>query len=149
MGKIDIREGTKGGRGKEVARWVPVDGAGECALENADTTRQTLGCGNNLLRPGESFDEVVNRGELHRARVTLRRHKIKGYHALRAAWACDRYMELAGCPVPVVVQALPADRLPADPAAISLAEELGLLLSEELGHNRLDILAAYIGTHRK
>ena len=148
-GKIDIREGTKGGRGKEVARWVPVDGAGDCALENADTTRQTLGCGNNLLRPGESFDELVNRGEIHRARVILHRHGIKGYHHLRAAWACDRYMDLSNYPAPVVAQALPADEFPPDPAAGPLAEELGLLLSEELGHNRLDILAAYIGTHRK
>ncbi|MDP2431130.1 MAG: integrase domain-containing protein [Pseudomonadota bacterium] len=147
-GQIDIREGTKGGRGKEVARWVPVDGAGDCALENADTTRQTLGCGNNLLRPGESFDELVNRGEIHRARIVLHRHGIQGYHTLRAAWACDRYRELADYPAPVVAQALPAEALPPDPAAESLAEELGLL-STELGHNRLDILAAYIGAHRK
>lgn len=148
-GKIDIREGTKGGRGKEVARWVPVDGAGDCALENANTTRQTLGRGNNLLRPGESFDELVNRGEIHRARVILHRHGIKGYHHLRAAWACDRYMALSDSPAPVVAQAIPVNELPPDPAAKSLTEELGLQLSVELGHNRLDTLVAYIGAHRK
>jgi hypothetical protein len=148
-GAIDVREGTKGGRGKEVARWVPVDGAADCALENADTIRRELGCGNNLLKPSETYDDFVNDGEIHKARAILHRHGIAGYHDLRAAWACDRFRELADRPAPVVAQCLPSDDLTEEEAEAveTLSKELGLELAQELGHNRLDVLAAYIGSH--
>lgn len=150
-GEIDVREGTKGGRGREVARWVPVDGAGDCALENADATRRELGCGNNLLKPHETYDSLVNDGEIRAARRILHRYGIKGYHDLRAAWACDRYFELAGRHAPVVMQNSPPDELPEEEAEAveTLSKELGLELAQELGHNRLDVLAAYIGSHRR
>ncbi len=151
-GKIDVREGTKGGRGKEVARWVPVvDGAGDCALENADSTRRELGCENNLLKPHETYDSFVNDGEIHRARAILHRHGIKGYHDLRAAWACDRYCDLVGRCAPVVEQCSPSDELSEEEseAVATLSAELGLELAQELGHNRLDVLAAYVGSHRR
>jgi hypothetical protein len=150
-GEIDVREGTKGGRGKEVARWVPVDGAGDYALDYADLIRLDLDCGTNLLKPHESYDSLVNDGEIHKARAILHRHGIKGYHDLRAAWACDRYYELAFRHPPVVLQNAPSDEMPEDEAEATetLAKELGLELAQELGHNRLDVLAAYIGSHRR
>ncbi|MFZ5574589.1 MAG: integrase domain-containing protein [Pseudomonadota bacterium] len=150
-GKIDVREGTKGGRGKEVARWVPVDGAADCALENADSVRREQGCGNNLLKPHETYDGFVNDGEIHKARTILHRHGIKGYHELRAAWACDRYFELAGRCAPVVEQCSPSDEQSEEEseAVATLSTELGLELAQELGHNRLDVLAAYIGSHHR
>lgn len=151
FGKIDVREGTKGGRGKEIARWVPVDGAGDCALNNADATRRALGCGNNLLWPHETYDSFVNDGEIHKARAILHRHGIKGYHDLRAAWACDRYFELADRHAPVVLQNCPPDESSEEEteAIETLSKELGLELAQELGHNRLDILAAYIGSYHR
>jgi hypothetical protein len=79
-GAIDVREGRKGGRGRDVARRVPVDGAADYALDNADTIRRELGCGNNLLKPSETYDDFVNDGEIHRARAILHRHGIQGYH---------------------------------------------------------------------
>lgn len=150
-GEIDVREGTKGGRGKEVARWVPVDGAGDCALDNTDAVRRELGCGSNLLRPHETYDGFVNDGEIHRARAILHRHGIEGYHDLRAAWACDRYFELSDRHAPVVMQCSPPDDLPEEEAEAvkTLTKELGLELAQELGHNRLDVLAAYVGSHRQ
>jgi hypothetical protein len=66
-GQIDIREGTKGGRGKEVERWVPVSERGRLALREAVQVRNQLG-GQNLLKPDETFDDLVNDGEVHRAR---------------------------------------------------------------------------------
>ena len=151
LGKIDVREGTKGGRGKEVARWVPVDAAADCALKNADSTRREQGCGNNLLKPHETYDSFVNDGEIHKARAILHRHGIKGYHELRAAWACDRYFELTGRRAPVVEECSPSDELSEEEseAMTTLSKELGLELAQELGHNRLDVLAAYIGSHRR
>jgi hypothetical protein len=48
-GQIDVREGTKGGRGREVERWVPVSERGSAALMDAVRVRNQLGCGQNLL----------------------------------------------------------------------------------------------------
>jgi len=150
-GEIDVREGTKGGRGKEVARWVPVDGAAECALDYADMIRREQGCGSNMLKAHESYDDFVNDGEIHKARAILHRHGIKGYHDLRAAWACDRYRQLVDRDAPVVLQNCPEQYLPEEEAVAieTLSCELGLELAQELGHNRLDVLAAYIGSHRR
>lgn len=78
-GQIDVREGTKGGRGKEVDRWVPVSERGRATLLESARVRTRLGCGQNLLRPDERFDDLVNNGEIHRARKVLHAFGIKGY----------------------------------------------------------------------
>lgn len=135
-GQIDVREGTKGGRGKEVARWVSVSARGQVALREAVQVRNQLD-GQNLLRPDESFDDLVNGGEVHRARKILHEFGSKGYHELRAAWACERYQEISGATAPVVQ------------AGTSLGQEndeqFRLTLARELGHDRIDVVAAYIG----
>jgi len=99
-GAIDVREGRKGGRGRDVARWVLVDGPADCALDNANTIGRELDCGNNLLKPSETYDDFVNDGEIHSARAILHRHGIEGYHDRRAAWACDRYPSSLTAPRP-------------------------------------------------
>ena len=137
QGAIDIREGTKGGRGKEVERWVPVSPRGKQALAEASSVRDTMGCIGNLLRHGESIDEFVNCGEVHRARCHLHEFGIKGYHDLRAAWACERYQQLTGSPAPVFQ--------PTNPADSETDRQAREILSRELGHDRIDVVAAYIG----
>lgn len=136
LGQIDIREGTKGGRGKEVERWVPVSERGRVALREAIQVRSQLG-GQNLLKPDEAFDDLVNDGEIHRARKILHEFGIKGYHELRAAWACERYQEISGATAPVLL------------AGTSIGQEsndqVRLALARELGHDRIDVVAAYIG----
>jgi len=136
LGQIDVREGTKGGRGKEVERWVLVSERGLLALREAFHVRTQLG-GPNLLRPDETFDDLVNDGEVHRARKILHKFGIKGYHELRAAWACERYEEISGTTAPV----LPAGTSPGQ----ENDEQFRLSLARELGHDRIDVVAAYIG----
>lgn len=135
-GQIDIREGTKGGRGKEVERWVPVSERGRVALREAIQVRSRLG-GQNLLRPDESFDDLVNDGEVHRARKILHEFGVKGYHELRAAWACERYEEMSGATAPVLQTGTSLGQNNDDP--------FRLILARELGHDRVDVVAAYIG----
>jgi hypothetical protein len=135
-GQIDIREGTKGGRGKEVERWVQVSERGRLALREAVLVRNQLG-GQNLLRPDESFDDLVNDGEIHRARKILHEFGIKGYHELRAAWACARYAEISGEIAPVLPVGAPISQ--------ENDEQFRLALARELGHDRVDVVAAYIG----
>jgi len=135
-GQIDIREGTKGGRGKEVERWVPVSERGRVALREAVQVRNQLG-GQNLLRPDETFDDLVNDGEVHQARRILHEFCIKGYHELRAAWACERYEEMSGETAPVLLAGSSPEQQHDDPFRLALARELG--------HDRVDVVAAYIG----
>ncbi|MBK6638411.1 MAG: integrase domain-containing protein [Rhodocyclaceae bacterium] len=76
-GQIDVREGTKGGRGKEVERWVPVSECGLVALREAVQVRNRLG-GQNLLRPDESFDDLVNDGGSPSGSKSLSRIRHQG-----------------------------------------------------------------------
>ena len=135
-GQIDIRQGTKGGRGKEVERWVPVNEHGRLAIREAVQVRNQLG-GQNLLRPDETFDDLVNDGEVYRARQILREFGIKGYHELRAAWSCERYEELSGEAAPVLQAGTSSGQENDAPFRLALARELG--------HDRVDVVAAYIG----
>ena len=135
-GQIDIRKGTKGGRGKEVERWVPVNERGRVALREAVQVRNQSG-GQNLLRPDETFDDLVNDGEVHRARMILHEFGIKGYHELRAAWACERYEEISGAAAPVLQEGKSLGQQNDDQFRLNLARELG--------HDRIDVVAAYIG----
>lgn len=135
-GQIDIREGTKGGRGKEVERWVPVSERGRLALREAVHVRNQLG-GQNLLKPDETFNDLVNDGEVHRARKILHEFGIKGYHELRAAWACERYEEISGATAPI----LQTGKSPGQ----ENDDQFRLALARELGHDRIDVVAAYIG----
>lgn len=137
--QIDIREGTKGGRGKEVERWVPVSARGMVALREAVQVRNQLG-GQNLFRPDETFDDLVNDGEVHRARKILHEFGIKGYHELRAAWACERYDEISGATAPVLQAGTSPGQQNDDPFRLTLARELG--------HDRVDVVAAYIGARQ-
>lgn len=136
-GAIDVRKGTKGGRGKDVERWVPISEEGKQALLEAARVRDALGCGNNLLRPDESYNTFVNDREINRARRYLHQAGIKGYHDLRSAWACDRYQQLTGHPAPVFQ---PDTRI--DPEKDRKAREA---LARELGHDRIGVVAEYIG----
>lgn len=138
-GQIDVREGTKGGRGKEVERWVPVNERGQVALREAVQVRNQLG-GQNLLKPDETFDDLVNDGEVHRARKILHEFGIKGYHELRAAWACERYEEMSGETAPVLQAGSSPEQQHDDPFRLALARELG--------HDRVDVVAAYIGARQ-
>ena len=93
--------------------------------------------GQNLLRSDETFDDLVNAGEVHRARKILHEFGIKGYHELRAAWACERYEEMSGGVAPI----LQAGTSPGQKSD----EQFRLNLARELGHDRIDVVAAYIG----
>jgi hypothetical protein len=63
------------------------------AISEAMHLSQSLGCERNLLRPEYSFDFLVNNGEITLARRHLHEFGIKGHHELRAAWACERYLQ--------------------------------------------------------
>ena len=136
LGRINIQDGTKGGRGGASApRWIAVDGYGRGALGFA---RQVSPAGSrNLLAPHESYLNVLQ--EIIRpARDVLHAHTLKGFHELRAAYACERYEQMTQHRAPINGgRCCQVDK--------TLDREARKQISYELGHGRIDVVAAYIG----
>jgi hypothetical protein len=132
--RVNISEGTKGGRGKWVDRWVPVTSAGLSILQRAVVEQQSE---RNLIPQDQNFrqwrDHVY--GVWRRQAIQF---GLVGFHDLRAAYACERYQSLTGAPARVVTGELLEDR-EADRAAREI-------IAQELGHGRLEIMTAYIGS---
>jgi integrase len=136
FGKINIQDGTKGGRvGALAPRWITVDDHIRDALGFA---RQASCSGSrNLVAPNESYVKVLQE-VVRPARDILHAHNIKGFHELRAAYACERYEQIIQPPAPINGgQCCQVQR--------HLDREARRQISYELGHGRIDVVAAYIG----
>ena len=61
---------------------------------------------------------------------------------MRAAYACRRYQQLTGYPAPVITEngkrTAPKDT----------DTQARLIISKEMGHHRIDVIASYIGSSR-
>ncbi|UVL32074.1 integrase domain-containing protein [Pseudomonas donghuensis] len=136
LGRINIQDGTKGGRaGASAPRWIAVDDHVRGALGFA---WQVSPAGSrNLISPHESYLNVLQ--EIIRpARAILHVHNLRGFHELRAAYACERYEQITQHRAPVNGgQCCQVDR--------NLDREARRQISCELGHGRVDVVAAYIG----
>lgn len=136
IGRINIQDGTKGGRaGASAPRWIAVDHHVQDALGFA---RQVSPAGShNLIAPNEIYLNVLQ--EIIRpARDILHAHNLKGFHELRAAYACERYEQITQHRAPINGgQCCQVDR--------NLDREARRQISYELGHGRIDVVAAYIG----
>jgi hypothetical protein len=91
----------------------------------------------NLIASNESYLSILQ--EIVRpARDTIHAHKLTGFHELRAAYACERYKQITQHRAPInggkCCQLNPR-----------LDHEALKQVSYELGHGRIDVVAAYIG----
>jgi hypothetical protein len=139
LGKINIQDGTKGGRsGASAPRWVAVT---DQVLDALNTASAVSPSGSrNLLASDESYKDFM-RAVVRPARDLLHEHGLKGFHELRAAYACERYEQLTGFPAPVNGgRGHREDR--------ELDQRARQQISHELGHNRIDVVSAYIGGRR-
>jgi hypothetical protein len=136
FGKINIQDGTKGGRsGASTPRWVTVDEYIRDAL--AFALQVSPGGSRNLLAPDESYLDF-KQGTVRPARDILHKHGLKGFHELRAAYACERYEQITQHPAPINgSHCYQFDR--------HLDREARAQISYELGHGRIDVASAYIG----
>ncbi|WP_226457733.1 integrase domain-containing protein [Pseudomonas sp. AF03-9] len=136
LGRINIQDGTKGGRsGATAPRWVNVDEYVREALRYA--VEVSPSSSRNLLGQNESYASF-HQSVVRPAREILHSHDLKGFHELRAAYACERYEQITGHLAPV--NGGRCSRL--DP---QLDRETRMQISYELGHGRVDVVAAYIG----
>jgi Integrase len=134
--KINIQDGNKGGRGGATApRWITVDDHIREALRYAEQVSPDGS--RNLLAPNESYLDF-QREIVRPARDILHTHDLKGFHELRAAYACERYEQITHHLAPI--NGGRCRRL--NPR---LDREARLQISYELGHGRIDVVSAYIG----
>ncbi|MDO7897300.1 integrase domain-containing protein [Pseudomonas citrulli] len=136
LGRINIQDGTKGGRsGASAPRWIAVDDHIQGALGFA---RQVSPAGShNLIAPHESYLNFLQK-IIRPVRCILHAHNLKGFHELRAAYACERYEQITQHRAPINGgQYYLVDK--------NLNREARRQISYELGHGRVDVVAAYIG----
>lgn len=136
LGRINIQDGTKGGRtGVSAPRWIAVNDHVRCALEFA--LRVSPAGSRNLIAPHESYFDVLQ-NVVRPARDTLHAQNLKCFHELRTAYACKRYEQITQHPALISGgQCCQVDR--------HLDREARRQISYELGHGRIDVIAAYIG----
>ncbi|MGE8306049.1 MAG: integrase domain-containing protein [Pseudomonas kermanshahensis] len=136
LGRINIQDGTKGGRsGASAPRWIIANEQVNAALRLASEASPPGS--HNLLARGESYAVFLNQIVLP-SREILHEHGLKGFHELRAAYACERYEQLTGHAAPV--HGGKGYRFDAN-----LDQQARRQISLELGHNRVDVISAYIG----
>lgn len=137
LGRINIQNGTKGGRaGASAPRWISID---EHVRDALDFARQVSPAGSrNLIAPHESYLNLLQ--IIRPTRAILHAHNLKGFHELRAAYACERYEQITRHCAPINGgQCCQVDR--------NVGREARRQISYELGHGRIDVVAAYIGGH--
>jgi integrase len=134
-GTIDVRDGTKGGRGRRIERRVPVDEEGLALLAAA---RRVAAPGSSRLIP-EAWPYVRWFKYAHRLYPCYAEAAglSTEFRDLRAAYACTRYEELTGSVAPVIAGGRLASR-PDDAAAREV-------IARELGHGRPSVTNAYCG----
>jgi hypothetical protein len=136
LDRINIQDGTKGGRGGVSAPcWVAVDDHVRGALGFA--WQVSPAGSHNLIAPHKSYLNVPQE-IIRTARAILHAHNLRGFHKLRAAYACERYEQITQHRAPINGgQCCHVDRY--------LDREARRQISCELGHGRIDVVAAYIG----
>ena len=139
-GSIDIERGTKGGRGKStqtspsrVQRLVPVTESAMIVLETAAALQSDR---ENLVPEDKRLPDFLA-SVRHYSSVALKSNGLNNRHDLRAAYACERYHEITGVVAPVLEGKKQCSRR-AD-------REAREVIVGELGHNRIDVVASYIG----
>jgi hypothetical protein len=136
FGKINIQDGTKGGRsGASAPRWITVDDHIRDALRFAEQVSPDGS--RNLLATNEHYLDF-QRQIVRPARDILHTHNLRGFHELRAAYACERYEQITKYSAPTSGgHCYQLDQ--------HLDQEARVQISYELGHGRIDVVSAYIG----
>ena len=136
LGKVNITEGTKGGRGREVDRWIPISKQAFHSLEKGAAIQERE---RNLIPSEMRFNQWRDHANAAWRSIS-RDHNpnLAGFHNLRAAYACDRYQQLTGHAAPVINHHRMAEKA-VDKAARQV-------ISHELGHSRIEVVSAYVGS---
>lgn len=135
-GYIDVIRGTKGGRGRSVQRLIPVSNDGYQLVQQMCNHFPEHRC---LLLDGtyKSTSAKLSSEVL----PILKQNGIRNFHELRAAYACRRYIEITGLEPPC--------NQPINSPNIEVDRNARAVIALELGHSRIDILNAYVGSNHE
>ena len=131
---VTIVDGTKGGR----ARTVPVTQPSQFDALNKAARLQ--GDNRSLIPSYQTWVEF-RATTLYNGRAALKRSGIKSYHDLRAAYAADRYFEETG-------HLAPCNNNGRRTAERDIDLKAREIITEELGHGRIDVLVSYAGSRK-
>ncbi len=131
-GKVTLTYGTKGGR----VRTVPTN---ERAKQTLTKAAEVQGSAKSLMDPDKDWKQWREQ-DLSQTRDMLKNYDISRLHDLRSAYACERYEKLTGSKAPINNNGKIEDKQ-ADYTA-------RLTISQELGHNRVEVTNAYLGGRR-
>jgi len=133
-GAVTISGGTKGGR----TRTVPITRPE--AIQALERAANVQGKARSMIPADKSWKQWME-GDLRKGREALaERSGARGYHDLRATYACARYEALTGRRAPVVAGRREVDKTTDRAARMQIAHELG--------HGRTDVVVSYIGSAR-
>jgi len=133
-GRTNISEGTKGGRGKHADRWVSVSPQAQALLQQACGE---AGPNKNLIPEQHNYVQWRNHAYAQ-WRLATDKTGIRGFHDLRAAYACERYQQITGRPAPVMSDGRTATK--------AQDHHARTIIALELGHNRINVVSAYVGS---
>lgn len=131
-GVLVVTAGTKGGRKRE----IPI--GTERQVSALRIAAHVQGTGRNLI-PDYMAWKAWREGGLRDGREALQIAGIGGYHELRAAYACQRYLELTDTLAPVFGGRVQNKVLDLHARKV---------ISAELGHGRIDVVSEYVGGRR-
>lgn len=98
---------------------------------------KTLGNRKNLIPEHQNYIQWRNHA-YNQWRLVTQETEIRGFHDLRAAYACERYQQITSHPAPVITGKRTGSK--------ALDHKARYILALELGHNRINVLVAYIGS---
>lgn len=130
-GVISIKDGTKGGRPREIPLNSHNNQRQLAVLERAAAAQ---GSAKAVMPPDKNWKSWSENG-LRAIRETLQQHGISRLHDLRSAYACERYQHLTGYVAPVLGGQAPR----------GIDRAARLQIASELGHGRISITNSYLG----
>ena len=130
--EVTIMYGSKGGR----ERKVPV--ISDVQIRTLKRAAENQGNDLSMIPEGQSW-KVWQGQKLRSARKIVNEFTGGGLHDLRAAYACERYFSITGHPAPALGAKI-SDK--------TKDFEARKIISIELGHNRIDVVAEYVGGRR-
>ncbi|WP_226702691.1 hypothetical protein [Microbulbifer elongatus] len=136
--QIDVRRGTKGGRGWSVTRAIPASFEAQNFLRQVN---ERIEGAFTIIPDGCSRDQFLRSS----SRILLPALKNVGLSTLReirSIVAARWYIELTGCPPPCNIN-LDSDRL----ASYETDRAARKIIARRLGHNRIEIMNSYVGAY--
>ena len=107
------------------------------ALTTLATAKALQGTNKNLIPEQSNFKQWRDHA-YSQWRLATKDTELRGFHELRAAYACERYAQITGSSAPVISGSRTVAR--------ELDHKARVVIALELGHSRTDVLVAYLGS---